>query len=120
MHLFDHRRSFTDTSQISSYSYFRQLLSLMSESWLRIPLLEGYVTSAGAGSESLLRTSRLALVDYLECVSHDGRAIELCNDLTELLGHYLSNDRMAIPILEVLSFLFDTGAFQGSDDVSFK
>lgn len=92
----------------------------MSESWLRLPLLEGYVTSAGVGSEKLLRASRLALVDYLECALPEARALNLCNDLTELLGRRLSNDRLAIPILEVLSFLFDAGVLEGFGDVSFK
>lgn len=92
----------------------------MSESWLRLPLLEGYVTSAGVGSESLLRASRLALVDYVESVSPDARALNLGNDLTELLGRCLSNDRLAIPILEVIGFLFDAGVLEGFNDAAFK
>jgi len=78
------------------------------------------VTSAGVGSESLLRSSRLALVDYLESAPPEARALELCNDLTELLGRSLSNDRLAIPILEVVGFLFDARTLEGFDDASFK
>ena len=78
------------------------------------------MTSGGVGSESLLRASRLALVDYIEGDSHEARALNLFNDLTELLGRCLSNDRLAIPILEAFSFLFDAGVFEGVDDVSFK
>lgn len=92
----------------------------MSESWLRLSLLEGYVTSAGVGSESLLRSSRLALVDYLESASSEAPARKLCDDLTELLGRCLSNDRLAIPILEVIGFLFDARTLVGFDDASFK
>ncbi|KAI9878754.1 MAG: hypothetical protein M1830_010607 [Pleopsidium flavum] len=110
----------TDISQISLHEYFLQLLSLMSENWLRLPVLEGYVTSAGVGSESLLRASRLALVDYLGVVSDDHRILNICNDLTELLRRNLASDRLAIPLLEVLGFLFDAGILQQLDDGSFN
>ncbi len=92
----------------------------MSEDWLRLSLLEGYVTSAGVGSESLLCASRLALVDYVGGVSQDHRILNLCNDLTELLRRSLASDRLAIPVLEVLGFLFDAGIFQQLEDVSFE
>lgn len=36
------------------------LLELGSHSWIRKPLLEGFITSAGAGSESLVQATRAA------------------------------------------------------------
>lgn len=78
------------------------------------------MTSAGVGSESLLHASRLALVDYLEVASAKAQAPNLCSDLVELLGRCLANDRLAIPILEVIGFLFDAGTIDELDDVSFK
>lgn len=92
----------------------------MSKKWLRMPLLKGYVTSAGVGSESLLRASRLALVDYITVDPQEHRILNFCTDLTELMRDHLGNDRLAIPILEVLAFLFDAGIFQQVEVASFK
>lgn len=77
---------------------------------LRLPLLEGYVTSAGAGSEALLITSRGALIDFAAQCCGDYNLQDLCVDLVEVLSRNSSNDRIAVPAMEVLSFfLFDTG-----------
>lgn len=80
--------------------------------WLRLPLLEGYITSAGVGAESLLVASRLALVDYLSESSHEPRTLNICNDLTDLLARNVANERLAVPVLEVIAFLFEAQIYQ--------
>ena len=100
-----------DVSGTSTEVYFRQLLSLCSLEWVRTSLLEGYVTSAGAGSESLLRSSRAALVHYAE--QHDIRGlVVLCKCLTRIIQDNMTNDRLLVPALDTLDFLFDAEVLQ--------
>jgi hypothetical protein len=90
--------------------YFTQLLDLQFfNSWARTSLLEGFFTSSGAGAEKLLRSSRAALVDF---VDHDSgttpsRADVLQKTLVDVLRRNLSNDRVAVPTLETIAFLYD-------------
>lgn len=74
-------------------------------------LLEGYVSAAGAGSDSLLRSSRFALVTCAEKLSTTD-LIQFCDHLSTIIGQNLSNDRISIPILLVVGFLFDAGVFE--------
>lgn len=90
--------------------YFEQMLSLYSVGYLRVSLLEGYVSAAGAGSDSLLRSSRLALVLYAEQFSATD-LIQFCNYLSSIVGQNLTNDRILVPTLVVIGFLFDAGVF---------
>lgn len=112
----------SDISQTSTIEYFLQLLSLCSQTstqdWIRKPLLEGYVTSAGAGSESLLGASRAAFNLYTESSDLTTLAT-LCTYLTDLLRDNISNDRLAVPILEFVAFLFEAGVLQRLRDQDF-
>ncbi|SLM39571.1 Tubulin-specific chaperone D, C-terminal [Lasallia pustulata] len=110
---------FSDVAQTSTVEYYQQLLSLRSADWIRLPLLEGYVTSAGVGSESLLRASRAALVDYAEHL-HIADLVALCQDLMEILRRHIADDRLIIPALEVVAFLLDAGQFQRINNVELK
>ncbi len=73
------------------------------------------MTSAGGGSESLLKASRSALVDYAEQLPMD-ELVHLLQDLTEIVRQHITNDRLVVPTLEVLSFLFDAGLFHRIED----
>lgn len=112
----------SDISQTSTVEYFLQLLSLCShaltQDWIRKPLIEGYVTSGGAGSESLLGASRAAFVVYTESLEVDTLVI-LCTHLTDLIRANISNDRLAVPTLEFLAFLFEAGVPQRLRDQDF-
>lgn len=101
----------------SSQAYFACLLSLQDQEWWTgcpqsspwgLNLLEGYVTSADTGSEDLVRASRAALVGY--CNKGNGDAI--CRRLELMAGS--SVDRVLIPTLEVIGFLFDMQIMQKS------
>lgn len=102
--------------------YFRQLLSLCShhltQGWIRKPLLEGYVTSAGAGSESLLRAARAAFVLFTEPLDL-GTLATHCTYLTDLIRENTTNDRLAVPTLEFVAFLFEASVLQRLRDQDF-
>lgn len=74
-------------------------------------MLEGYVSSADTGSEDLVRVSRAALADFCE----EANNIDLvCLALFEVLKKNVGNDRILVPTLEVMGFLFDAGVMQQS------
>ena len=75
------------------------------------PLLGGYVTSGGAGSESLLGASRAAFLMFAESSNLAALSV-LCTFLTDLIRENVSNDRLAVPTLEFVAFLFEAGVLQ--------
>lgn len=95
----------------STQVYFEQILSLYPLGYLRVSLLEGYVSAAGAGSDSLLRSSRLALASYAEHFSATN-LIQFCDCLSSIISRNLSNDRILVPTLVTVGFLFDAGVFE--------
>ena len=112
----------SDISQTSTTGYFLQLLSLCSEpltrDWIRKPLLEGYVTSVGAGAESLLGASRAAFTSCTESLDLATLAI-LCTYLIDLIRENISNDRLPVPTLEFVAFLFEADVLQRLRDQDF-
>ncbi|KAI9742776.1 MAG: hypothetical protein M1818_003505 [Claussenomyces sp. TS43310] len=137
--VFQHRsqRDQFATYSNSSLEYFRWLLNAQTHDWLCLPFLtyqpdqwmadmiEGYVSSADTGSAGLVRVSRAALVDFCE----DGLAMAdtkqdqadetsnceiLCQVLHQVAKKNMNNDRVLVPTLEVMGFLFDAGIMQQS------
>ena len=90
----------------------------MTQDWIRKPLLEGYVTSAGGGSESLLGASRAAFTSYTEPLDL-ATVVSICTYLTELIRENISNDRLAVPTLEFVAFLFEAGVLERLRDEDF-
>jgi hypothetical protein len=77
-----------------------------NQSWLL--LMQGYVTSAHAGSEDIINASRAALA--LACAHDPVRLITAISDsLWQLLRDKSANERIIVSVLEVIAFLFDTG-----------
>ena len=111
-----------DSSHTSTIEYFLQFLSLCSEpltrDWIRKPILEGYVTSAGAGSESLLGASRAAFTSYTELLDL-AEIATMCTDLTDLIQENIPNDRLLVPTLEFVAFLFEADVLQRLRDQDF-
>lgn len=105
-------RQFEHFSQVSSFNYFHQLLELLQVENLRRPLIQGLITSASAGTEGLIQSSRFALIDFIETQSDDEKKYEWANklieDLVSILETNLADDRYAIPALEISAFLVDT------------
>lgn len=79
--------------------------------WFR-DILEGYVTSADAGSEDLIRASRAALTEF--CESGSDNLQKVCSTLLLVAKRNLKNDRVLVPTLEVVAFLFDVQVMQRS------
>jgi hypothetical protein len=70
--------------------------------------MQGYVTSAHAGSEDIINVSRGAL--GLACVNDPVTLIQsISNALFTLLRDKVANDRIIVSILGVIAFLFDAG-----------
>lgn len=111
-------RKFEHLSDVSSQDYFFQLLCFFSYEWLRLPLLQGLATSAVAGSEGLVRASRAALIQFINCQKsgqRQGTLITILQNLSTALSDNLQDDRYAIPIIELSAFLVDSFAVPGAD-----
>lgn len=79
-------------------------------------LLCGYTTSADTGNEDLVISSRAALTSF--CSSAPNRAA-VCAALVDNLRLYSGSDRVIVPTLEVIAFLFHVGLF-GSGDYDYR
>jgi len=119
------------TDGVSSYAYFTETLKIFNPSspyWLKVAVLEGYVSSAGMGSESVVQNSRMALVDAIdqlpvtlsEANESGCSLLDIMDQLLELLKINISTERILIPILEVIAFLFDAQILQRLIGTSFK
>lgn len=72
--------------------------------------MKGLATSAVAGADGLVRSSRAALIQFLK--SHDpqtepGVLVEFLQVLSTALSNDIQDDRYAIPIIEIMAFLLD-------------
>ncbi|KAI0014306.1 tubulin folding cofactor D C terminal-domain-containing protein [Xylariaceae sp. FL0662B] len=76
-------------------------------------LLAGYVTSADTGNEDLVIASRAALADFC-AASHENNLGRVHAALLRNLKQYQGQgqDRVVVPTLEVLAFLFHVGLLQ--------
>jgi hypothetical protein len=75
-------------------------------------MLQGYVTSADTGNEDLVRASRAALAAFCEAGENERELI--CGGLFQVLMNSKGNDRVEVPALEVIAFLFDVRIIQKS------
>ena len=91
--------------------YFSQLLFLSTIEWVRRPLLECYITSAGIGSEAVLRASRRAIVLHLEQLP-EPELLKFATDFLQVFKEGLQSERLIIPSLEVCGFLLEYGVFE--------
>ncbi|KAH9887125.1 tubulin folding cofactor D C terminal-domain-containing protein [Xylariomycetidae sp. FL2044] len=115
------------TSTFSSKEYFATLFHLCGTGRLRQPtatetldvelctsvLLAGLVTSADTGNEDLVIASRAALAEF--CEESPDNLSRVCKALVNNLRHYQaqSQDRVVVPTLEVLAYLFHVGLCPG-------
>ncbi|KJK68474.1 Tubulin folding cofactor D C terminal [Aspergillus parasiticus SU-1] len=107
----DYIRQYEHFSHVSLPDYFLQLFELQAIDWLRLPLFQGIATSAVAGAEGLVRSSRLALVQRINKYEAEQRqdiVTSIIKDLMVALSDNLQDDRYAIPVLEFLAFLLDS------------
>ena len=120
-------------STFSSRPYFCFLLDLLSQDWLRPDisdsvkadqekwmdeLMAGYVSSADTGNEELVIATRAALCDFCEQSASNTDAV--CNALFRNLKSRQGQDRVLVPTLEVIAFLFHVGVFAACGEVNYK
>lgn len=116
----------------SSQAYFASLLDHISGDYLHPivikhrsfnsglwngELLSGYVTSADTGNEDLVIASRAALTDF--CGTASGLDAVIQGLITNLKSNQ-GNDRVLVPTLEIIAFLFHVGLFHPNLGVNFK
>jgi tubulin-specific chaperone D len=108
----------------SSKEYFEFLFALCNTASLRInaavptitaenctsSLLAGLVTSADTGNEDLVIVTRAALAEFGEASDENLR--QVCGSLLYNLKLYAGQDRVLVPTLEVVAFLFHVGILQ--------
>jgi tubulin-specific chaperone D len=96
---------------VSSSNYFLQLLGLLQIEWLRVPVIQGVAASAVAGTEGLVRASRLAIAEYInmqEAGEQEHKFRLFIDNLIIILENNLFDDRYAIPAIELSGFLLDS------------
>ena len=72
----------------------------------------GLVGSADTGSEDLVRVCRSALASF--CHESPQNTDSICATLLQMLEENIANDRILVPTLEVIGFLFDVQIVQQS------
>lgn len=72
--------------------------------------MAGLVTSADTGQEELVITSRAALAAF--CEASPANLQQVCGALVHNLTAYQSEDRVVVPTLELIAYLFHTGLLQ--------
>ncbi|KAI8956265.1 tubulin folding cofactor D C terminal-domain-containing protein [Xylaria longipes] len=73
-------------------------------------LLAGLVTSADTGNEDLVVETRAALAEF--CETSDETLRQVCGSLLYNLKLYAGQDRVLVPTLEIVAYLFHVGLMQ--------
>ena len=101
----DHSQ-FSDLNAVSSAAYYKRLLALSFANGLQQSAVVGIVSSIGAGSESVMVSSRTTMSDFLESSANATRAL-VVNELEAVFRKHHGDDRVLIPCLETLAFVLD-------------
>ncbi|KAK0643446.1 tubulin folding cofactor D C terminal-domain-containing protein [Cercophora newfieldiana] len=93
------------------------------DKWME-ELMAGFVSSADTGNEDLVIATRAALCDFCCAQSSDnvnGSNVDLvCTALVRNLKSRQGQDRVLVPTLEVVAFLFHVGIFARCNAVDYK
>lgn len=81
-------------------------------------LMAGFVTSADTGNDELVITSRAALTDF--CQASPEKLQLVCTALFLNLKTRQGDDKVIVPTLEIIAFLFHVGLFQQSGGVNWR
>ncbi|KAL7789058.1 tubulin folding cofactor D C terminal domain-containing protein [Trichoderma ceciliae] len=124
---------FTKHQSFSSQGYFALLLNLIprdslhtrimaivqndANAWMA-GLMAGFVSSADTGNEDLVIASRAALTDY--CAESAESLQLVCSALLHNLKTCQGDDRIVVPTLEIIAFLFHTGLFQRCRGIDYR
>ena len=111
------------TKDSSSSDYFRHFLLLSRIPQFRQDILEDLIVTASSGSESLLVASRAALAAHAEEIM-PSQLDELCCTLVDMIKSNVENDkvpvndRLLVPAMDVLGFLFEIGIMERLESVA--
>jgi hypothetical protein len=115
---------------VSSYAYFANALTIFQPSTpsiIKEAICFGFITSAGMGSESVVQNSRAALLDAigkLPTTATEGQEqftlLEIVSCFVDILKKSLDNERVLLPLLEIIAFLFDMQVMQRLIPTSFR
>ncbi|EGE05622.1 beta-tubulin cofactor d [Trichophyton equinum CBS 127.97] len=97
-------------SEVSTAAYFTQLITLVQVEWPRLPLIKGLVTSLTAGADSLIISSRTAVVEFINSQNDNTRYCmqrDIFMSLLIVLEENITDDRYAIPTVESLAFFIE-------------
>ncbi|RMZ72517.1 Tubulin-specific chaperone D [Pyrenophora seminiperda CCB06] len=118
------------TDDVSSKAYFSLALASLesaSSPAIKQAICIGFVSSAGMGSESVVQHSRAALLEFADTLPAESdpdvpafTLADLANCLLSILKGSLDNERILLPLLEVLAFLFDMQVMQRLQNTSFN
>lgn len=116
----------------SSRTYFRFLLDLLPndgllpsfsgvakadpKKWME-ELMAGYVTSADTGNEDLVIASRAALTDF--CATSPESLDAVCEALARNLTTRKDQDRVVVPTMEMIAFLWNCEVFSRCEGVNY-
>ncbi|RFU77849.1 tubulin cofactor d [Trichoderma arundinaceum] len=124
---------FTKHLSFSSKAYFTLLLNLIPKDSLHTHIMDlikgdanawmagimaGFVSSADTGNEDLVIASRAALTDY--CEESPENLHLVCSALLHNLKTCQGEDRIVVPTLEIIAFLFHTGLFQRCQGINYR
>lgn len=116
---------------VSSYAYFANALTLLNSSTpesIATSVCLGYITSAGMGSESVVQNSRAALLAAIdtwpttpsEVTGDTSNLLSFLGCLQVIFRRNLDTERVLLPLLELIAFLFDMQVMHRLLDTSFK
>ncbi|ODH53102.1 hypothetical protein GX48_00637 [Paracoccidioides brasiliensis] len=112
-------RKYEHFSEVSCADYFLQLFDLLQVDWLHYPLARGMITSACTGAEELVRSIHFALLQYVNNKSEEQRKLicaKLIGDWISIVESDNTDDRYAIPAVEMIAFLLDNCFSHSSSD----
>jgi hypothetical protein len=115
---------------VSSVVYFVEALQTFQSATFPIvkeAICLGYVNSAGMGSETVAQNARNALLGFLDTLpvasitnASQLSLAEFATCLLDLVKSNIDNDRVLIPLLETIAFLFDMQIMQRLISTPFK
>ncbi|KAH4400467.1 hypothetical protein HBH92_234040 [Parastagonospora nodorum] len=115
-------KSETPSEDVSSVKYFHDALQVFlstTQDTVKEAIILGYVSSAGLGSESVTHNARKALLRFFAALQVDSAIVtsqlsvaDVANYMLQLFKSNIDNDRVLLPLLETIAFLFDMRVLQ--------
>ncbi|OAL17752.1 hypothetical protein AYO22_11280 [Fonsecaea multimorphosa] len=109
------QNTFHYSTDVSSVTYFQQLMELICISWAQRALILGLVSSATAGAEDLCRAASNAFALHVQSVDAKTKAtlVETVSIVVveELALKAQEDDRQVLPLLDFLCFIIDQNLY---------